>query len=182
MKKIVVILGSPRKKGNSTVLADKAIEGIVTNGGMYDVFYLNGMNIRPCQGCYYCQHGDHNRCFINDDMQMINTKLSEADALLIASPIYMFSVSAQLKLFMDRSFPCLYKLTGKKVGILLTYGDPDEKASGVFNAINTLKDEYSFTKSEIIGIVHGSADEAGEIIANGKLIEEAYELGKRLSE
>lgn len=180
MKKTVVILGSPRKKGNSSVLAYKAIEGIIAAGGTYEVFYLNGLNIRPCQACEFCKNNSRKQCAINDDMHYIYPKLDEADALLIASPIYMFSVTAQLKLFMDRCYANTQALKGKRIGILLTYGDPNENTSGVLNAVNTLMDEYNYTQSEIVGILYGSADEKGEIASNMQLMEQAYELGKTL--
>lgn len=158
MKKTVVVLGSPRKKGNSAALAYKAIEGIDAAGGACEVFYLNGMSIKPCQACYYCKRNNKGQCVIKDDMQLIYPKLEEADSLLLASPIYMFSVTAQLKLFMDRCYAVTHALEGMKVGILLTYGEPDERASGVLNAVNTLRDEYNYSKSEIAGILYGSAD------------------------
>lgn len=181
MKKTVVILGSPRKNGNSAILAHKAIEGIIAANGAYEMFYLHGMNIKPCQACDYCKKDDKRQCIINDDMHLIYTKLGEADTLLIASPIYMFSVTAQLKLFMDRCYAITQTLKGKRIGILLTYGDPDENTSGVLNAIKALRDEYNYTQSEIVGILHGSADEKGEIVSNAQLMKQAYELGKKVS-
>lgn len=182
MKKAAIILGSPRKNGNSTILANRAIDGIQAAGGAYEVFYLNGMNIRPCQACDYCRKNDLWHCFIKDDMQHIYPRLEEADALLIASPIYMFSVSAQLKLFMDRCYAIPLALKEKRVGIVLTYGDVDEYVSGAINAINTLKDEYRYKQAEIVGILHGSAQEKGEIASNVQLMDQAFILGKALLE
>ena len=182
MKKIVVVLGSPRKKGNSAILAYSAIEGIIAANGIYEVFYLNGMNIRPCQACELCKSNSNKKCIINDDMQLIYPKLDAADSLLLASPIYMFSVTAQLKLFMDRCHANTQALSGKKIGILLTYGDPNEKTSGVMNAVNTLTDEYNYTHSRIVGILYGSANEKGTIVSNTQLMGQAFELGKMLAE
>ena len=179
MKKTVVILGSPRKDGNSAILAYKAIEGIIAAKGTYEVFYLNSMNIRPCQACEFCKNKSE-QCIINDDMQLIYRKLNEANAILIASPIYMFSVTAQLKLFMDRCYASTRTLVGMKIGALLTYGDSNESTSGVLNAVNTLKDEYNYSQSEVVGIFHGNAYEKGEIILNTQLLGKAYELGKML--
>ncbi|HYE11542.1 MAG TPA: hypothetical protein VEF53_15340 [Patescibacteria group bacterium] len=69
-----------------------------------------------------------------------------------------------------------------KIGILLTYGDPDENTSGVMNAVNTLCDEYNYSQSKIVGILHGSADEKGAIASNKQLMGQAFELGKMLVE
>lgn len=182
MKKTIVLLGSPRRNGNSEILAAKAMEGIKAAGGRCEAFYLNKMNIRPCQACEYCRRNSEKRCVLKDDMQPLYQKLKEADAMLLASPIYMFTFSAQLKLFMDRCFACYDSLAGKRIGILLTYGDTDEYTSGAINAINTFKDEYRYTRSEIVGIVHGSADAKGEIASNARLLEQAFLLGRELAE
>ncbi|HYE11543.1 MAG TPA: flavodoxin family protein [Patescibacteria group bacterium] len=83
MKNTVVILGSPRKMGNSAILAYKAIEGIIAAGGTYEVFHLNSMNIKPCQACEFCRKNSNKHCIVNDDMQLIYKKLDEADALFL---------------------------------------------------------------------------------------------------
>lgn len=180
MKKTIVLLGSPRRNGNSEILATRAMEGIKDAGGLCEVFYLNKMKIQPCQACEYCRRNNETQCILKDDMQLLYPKLEEANSILIASPIYMFTFSAQLKLFMDRCFACFHALVGKRIGIVLTYGDVDEYSSGAINAINTLKDEYRYTKSEIVGIVHGSADAKGEIASNVQLLEQAFMLGREL--
>ena len=155
MQKAIVILGSPRKNGNSTILANRAMEGMKAVGGTYEVFYLHGMNIHPCQACDSCKQDNLNECVVDDDMQLIYPKLVEADAILISSPIYMFTISAQMKLFMDRCYANYPVLNGKRIGVVLTYGGTDEYDSGAINAINTIKDQYGYIQSEIVGIVHG---------------------------
>jgi multimeric flavodoxin WrbA len=182
MKKAVVILGSPRKNGNSALLARQACKGIKTSGGSYESFYLNGMNIRPCQGCLYCQKHPEDGCKLQDDMNLIYQELAISDALLIATPIYMFSVTAQLKFFMDRCYAVPTALKGKRIGILITYGDEDEFVSGAVNAIATLRDEYRYAHAHIVGIVHGSAEARGEIASNTRVMNDAYELGLKLFE
>lgn len=180
MNKAVVVLGSPRKNGNSTLLAQKAMQGIEAAGGSCKTFYLNGMNIRPCQACDACKRYPEKRCVQRDDMHAIYDALEESDILLMAAPIYMFTVSAQLKLFMDRCYAVFSALKGKRVGVIFTYGGNDESDSGAINAINTMKDEFSYAEADIIGIVHGSADGPGEIAANARVMDEAFALGKAL--
>ncbi|WP_371363956.1 hypothetical protein SRRS_48470 [Sporomusa rhizae] len=180
MNKTLVILGSPRKNGNSAILGNKVIEGITAAGGTYETFYLNGMNIRPCQACDSCKRNNLNTCVIKDDMHLLYPQLPEADSLLITSPIYMFNVSAQLKLFLDRCYAVSQALKGKRVGVVLTYGDSDEYKSGAINAINALKDEFNYAQANLVGIVHGNALAAGEIAANTRLMEQASALGKAL--
>jgi hypothetical protein len=72
-------------------------------------------------------------------------------------------------------------MRSKKIGIILTYGDSDQYSSGAINAINSFKDTFRYIGSEIVGIVHGSASDKGEIKKNQDLMDEAYSLGCELS-
>jgi multimeric flavodoxin WrbA len=179
MSKVLIVLSSPRKNGNSTILAEKAAEGIAAAGGTSETIRLSELNIRPCQACGHCRR-DPGGCIVDDDMQRIYPMLNEADALLISSPIYMFNISAQLKLFMDRCYAVPQALVGMRVGVVLAYAGDDEYDSGAINAINALKDEYEYAQSKLVGIVHGSADEKGEIKKSTALLEQAVKLGKAL--
>jgi multimeric flavodoxin WrbA len=93
-KHVVVLLGSPRKKGNSTVLAKQIIHGVESVSAKVETVYLNGLNIKPCQGCYACKKKNSTGCAVDDDMQSLYPKLVESDAWVIASPVYWFSMSA----------------------------------------------------------------------------------------
>ena len=107
-----------------------------------------------------------------------------ADVLLFSSPVYWFTYSAQLKLFFDRLYAVqtetLSALKGKKIGIILAYGDVDQVSSGAINAIHTLQDTFKYTESEILGIVHGTGGAIGATQKNRKLVKQARELGKKL--
>ena len=123
-------------------------------------------------------------CVIQDDMKPIYPKILEADALVFASPVYWFTVSAQTKLFMDRLYAFLgpegNSLTDKRIGILLTYGDTDPYTSGAVNAIRTFQDAFAYIGASIVGTVYGSALDEGEIEGSPEVLERAYELGKKL--
>ena len=182
-KKVVVLLGSPRKKGNSAILANRIIKGAQEAGAEVETFYLNGMNIRPCQGCYACQKKDSKGCVQDDDMQKIYPKLVEADAWVIASPVYWFTMSAQTKLFMDRCLALLAygaQAFRKKVAIAMSYGDTDPFRSGCINALRTFQDSFHYVGAKIVGMVYGSAMEAGQIESQPALLEEAEKLGQKL--
>ena len=182
-KKVVVLLGSPRKKGNSTILANRIIKGAQEAGAEVETFYLNGMHIRPCQACYACQKKDSKGCAQDDDMQQIYPKLVEADAWVIASPVYWFNMSAQTKLFMDRCLALLAygnQAFRKKIAIAMSYGDADPFRSGCINALRTFQDSFRYVGAKIVGMVYGSAMEAGEIESQTALLEEAEKLGQKL--
>ena len=184
--KILALFGSPRKKGNSTVLANQIILGAESQGATVESVRLNGLNIKPCQGCYACQGEDSKGCAVDDDMQDIYSKIIEADALIIASPVYWFTMSAQTKIFMDRCLalsnenPEEGMLYGKNIAIAMTYGDKDAFSSGCVNALRTFQDAYNFVGADIVGMVYGSAEEPGEIAANSELMQDAEALGKEL--
>jgi multimeric flavodoxin WrbA len=181
----MIVVGSPRKKGNSATLAKQVASGAKSAGAMVETFFLHDLNIKPCSACDACRKQRHIDCVIQDDMQVLYPKMRSADAIVIASPIYWFTVSAQTKLFIDRWYALKdeggYALAGKKFGIVLTYADVDPFASGAVNALRTFQDAFRFLEAEIAGTVYGSASKPGEIKHNKALMDEAYELGKRIA-
>ena len=185
-KQVLVLLGSPRKKGNSTVLAKEIIRGAESAGAKVETVYLNGLTIRPCQGCYACKKKGSSGCAVDDDMQSIYPKLIASDAWIIASPVYWFSMSAQTKIFMDRCFALFndfqekspfYK---KRIAIAMSYGDSDPFTSGCVNALRSFQDAYTYVGAKIVGMVYGSAEDPGAIAADTELMKQAGELGKKL--
>ena len=131
-KQILILKSSPRKRANSSILADQVAAGARDAGATVESFDLHSLNIRPCDACDFCQ--DTTECVINDDMQMLYPKLRAADAIVVASPIYWFTLSAQAKLCIDRWYalegPDGSALAGKQFGLALTYGDVDPYTSG----------------------------------------------------
>ncbi len=186
-KRILLVIGSPRTEGNSATLAKQVAGGAEAAGAEVESFYLHGMHIQPCTACDECREETGKDCVIDDDMQTLYPKLRRADALVIASPIYWFTVSAQTKLFMDRWYALggpqeeYAAFAGKRIGIVLTYGDLDPFVSGAVNALRTFQDAFDYVGAEIVGMVYGNASEAGEIQKNRDLMGKAYELGKRLA-
>jgi multimeric flavodoxin WrbA len=184
VKKVLVLLGSPRKKGNSALLAEGIAKGAKSVGAKVETLFMHGMNIAPCKSCYACQKPDSKGCSINDDMQSVYKKLMEADAWVIASPVYWFTMSAQTKLWMDRCFALLpyakEAFVDKRIAIAMSYGDIDPVKSGCVNALRTFQDAFGYVQACIVGMVYGSAMDAGEIKNNDTLMKEAEELGKQL--
>jgi hypothetical protein len=173
-KHVVVLLGSPRKKGNSTVLAKQIIHGVESVSAKVETVYLNGLNIKPCQGCYACKKKNSTGCAVDDDMQSLYPKLVESDAWVIASPVYWFSMSAWNE---DSEISPMYK---KRIAIAMSYGDSDPFNSGCVNALRSFQDAYRYVGARIVGMVYGSAEEPGEIASNAELMAQAEEIGKKL--
>jgi multimeric flavodoxin WrbA len=181
---VLILKGSPRIKGNSALLAERVAAGAREAGAEVESFDLHGMNLRPCDGCDACQGSVDAGCVIEDDMQLLYPKIREARSIVLASPVYWFTMSAQLKLCIDRWYafvgPEGTVLKGKQFGLVLTYGDTDPYSSGAVNAIRTFQDMCRFLRAPILGVVYGSAMGAGEIESQPALLEEAYRLGQRL--
>lgn len=183
MSKFVLVLkGSPRENGNSNTLADQVIAGARASGATAEALMLHRMDIRPCDACDACQ--ETGICVIKDEMQKVYPLLEKAKAILIASPIYWFTLSAQVKLCIDRWYalegPQGNALRGKQFGIVLTYGDTDLYTSGGINAIHTFESMLRYIGAEIVGIVYGSAHQIGDVEKQPELMERAYKLGQKL--
>ena len=183
-QKVLIVKGSPRKKGNSAVLAEQVAEGARSLGAEVETVILHDLDIEPCDGCGICRTIGKG-CHIDDDMQALYPKVREADALVLAGPVYFFTVTAQTKLFMDRCYAIVKTgdnaLAGKRVGIVLTYGGVDAFGSGAVNALRTFQDACNFLGAELAGTVYGRAAGPGEIRSNTKLMERAYALGQSLA-
>lgn len=181
-KKIIILLGSPRKNGNSHALAEQVKKGAIAMHATVETFYLHGMKLQFCMGCSKCREKTNKNCVIDDDMQLLYPKLRGADAIVFASPIYWAHVSGQMKVFMDRCFalggPEGHDMEGKQYGILLTYATRDPFKSGTINAIRTFQDSFS---SGIVDIICGNAIKEGSIKEDEQAMERAYCLGKQLA-
>lgn len=183
-QKILILLGSPRSRGNSACLADSLRAGALQAGAEVETIYLHELDIRPCDACDLCKEtGVY--CIIEDDMQSIYPKLLQADALVIASPVYWFTISAQMKLCLDRLYGLFQNdrnaFRGKPVGLILPYGDDDLYESGGINAIHTIESVCRYLGSPFVGVVHGSLSDPGDAAKRPDLLKAAYELGARLA-
>jgi len=180
---VLILKGSPRENGNSSTLAAQVAAGAKDAGAEVESIPLHELDIHPCDACDSC-HETGGICVIKDDMQSLYPKLRRAQAIVIASPIYWFTLSAQAKLCVDRWYafvsPDGNDLRGKKFGLVLTYGDTDLYSSGGINAIHTFESMCRYLRADIAGMVYGSADKPGEVIDQPDLMEKAYQLGRTL--
>jgi multimeric flavodoxin WrbA len=183
-QKILIINGSPRKNGNCAFLIQSLVKGVKENGGSFEIINLQELKIAPCNACDACRKNKTRSCTVKDDMVPLYAKVAQADAIVFATPTYWFNLSAQTKLFIDRLYAVenekVYALTGKKVGIILTYADADVFVSGGVNALRSFQDICSYIDAPLVGIVHASAEKAGEIRNNTDKLQEAFELGKKM--
>jgi multimeric flavodoxin WrbA len=187
--KTIAFLGSPRKDGNTDLLLQEAIKGIESAAPAVKTFRLNLLNIKPCQNCGGCD--ETGQCIIDDDMTQIYPEIRTADRIVLASPIFFFTVSAQTKILIDRcqSFWCEKYLLRKPIpegkygrkGLLLLAGGM-KKEIGIQCAEATAKAFFrtvSMTTHETLGYL--GVDAKGAILEHPTALGEAFEAGKKLA-
>jgi len=175
-KSIVVLSGTPRKDGNSAKLAEAFIEGAEAAGKEITIFRVAGLQIGGCRGCEYCFR-NQSVCVQQDDMPPILDALRKADALVLVSPVYYFSVTAQLKLAIDR-FYALYNqgMPVKRAALLMTCGDDSEAAAA--SSISMFRQISTLLKWEEAGVIIAPGlHNPGEIEGRPEL-EQARSLGE----
>jgi multimeric flavodoxin WrbA len=180
-QRVLILKSSPREHGNSNTLADRVEAGAKAAGAHVQSLMLQRMDIRPCDACDTCQ--ETGVCVIKDDMQQVYPLLEDADAIVIAGPVYWFTINAQAKLCIDRWYalsPFEGRFRDKRIGIVLTYGDTDLYTSGGINAIYTFESMFRYIGARIAGMVYGSADKMGDAAKQPELLEKAYLLGETL--
>jgi multimeric flavodoxin WrbA len=118
--KVVGIVGSPRKNGNTELMVKEALASAEEAGAQIELISVVDKNIAPCDGCQSCFKTGV--CRIKDDMQPLYGQMESADAIIFGSPVYFGTVSAQVKAIMDRTFSYLptMKLKGKVAASILT--------------------------------------------------------------
>jgi len=164
-KNIVVLSGSPRKGGNTDTLAAAFCEGAKSAGKTVTLFRVADMNIGGCTGCEYC-FKDVGVCCQRDDMVHILEALRKADVLVLASPVYHFDVTAQLKLALDRQYALFNEKTPiRRTALLMCCADEDiGTAKG---AVSMYETWLEFAKWEDAGIlIVPGVHEPGEIAGN----------------
>ncbi len=184
---VLGINGSPRIGGNTDILLDKALEGAKAKGAKVEKVILNALKFSPCQECKNMR--DDGTCIIEDDMQDVYRKVEEADAIILASPIFFGSLSAQTKMMIDR-FQCLWRAK-----YILKKSMPGKKKTGYFISVEGSKrrDFFDNAKSIVknlfatIGAEYEEeffcpgVDEKGSILKHPDTLDAAFELGERIA-
>ena len=177
--KILAIVGSPRLRGNSNYLVDRALEEAARVGIETEKIVLNQYQVAPCQGHDNC--ASFSTCQQKDDAEWILEKFRDADGVILGTPVYYYDVTAQMKAFIDRSY-FLYthnvKSKAKAVGVIVV-----AESSGIEYALRTLNlfigESFNVTEDSIF-IISGYASKPGDAKKNPSLVEEARRLGRHM--
>jgi multimeric flavodoxin WrbA len=172
--KVVSLLGSPRSASNSSAIANRFMKTAQELGAETRSFTLNSLSYRGCQGCYACKT-TLERCVLNDDLTEVLAAVSEADLVLMATPVYFGEITGQLKMFMDRTFSYLVpdyrsnpqpsRLGSKKLVFVLTQGNPDAALFDIFPHYEKFLMWEGFNEARLIrvcGIGPGIMDQVPE--------------------
>lgn len=177
-KKVLVISTSPRKGGNSDVLADEFVRGAREAGNSVEKITLIDKTIGFCRGCLACQSTQH--CVIHDDADAIAQNMLTADVIVFATPIYYYAMCGQMKTMLDRSNP-LFSADYAFRDIYLLAAAAEENEHTVDGAVTGLMGWIDcFEKARLAGTVFaGGMTSVGEIQGHPAL-KKAYEMGKNI--
>ena len=152
--KIAVFNGSPRKQ-NTSAMVQAFREGAEAAGHEVEVYHVGRMKIVGCLGCEHCHTKGEGHCIQKDDFEKILPAYKEADMIVFASPIYYFTMTAQMEAAIQRVY-CIGKpLNAKKAALLLSSASP-----GVYDAaISQFKGYMGFAEIEEAGIITANGDE-----------------------
>lgn len=181
--RVVGIVGSPRKEGNTDILVKEVLRGAGDKGGQVENIFLNDLQIKPCQAECSSHCLKTGKCIIEDDMRDIYNKLFESDVIVLGTPVYWYGPSAQLKAFIDRWFAFSHpgyvsKMKGKKVILVAPFEEEDISAADPL--VNMMMKSLSYLKVELYDKILVSVGEKGAIKENKKVMNQAYNIGLEL--
>lgn len=177
--KVVGIVCSPRRGGNTEILVREALDTIQGLGGETELITVAGKTIRPCDGCTTCD--DAGECKIDDDMQEIYRKLTQADGMILGSPVYFANVTAQAKIVIDRTRALS---RGRKLRRKVAAAVIVARRVGAGAVLGFLFTYFTSQRMIVAGGAIGYGDKKGDVregvggTANTSALEEARNLGR----
>ena len=169
---VLILNGSPRINGNTSKMVTAFCEGLKESGHRYHVLNVATMNIRGCLACEYCHGKGEGQCVQKDDMQELYPLMAEAEALILAAPIYYFTICAQIQAPIQRMYCVNAPAKVKKMALLVSSYSP-----GVYDgATAEFRDICNYWKVENVGTVTAKVDEQKTEETKQKVIELANKL------
>lgn len=180
MKKVLILSASPRRGGNTDTLCDRFMQGAVEAGHQVEKIFLKDKNIAYCSGCGYCFGGATGKCTISDDAAEINQKMIDADVLVFSTPVYFYSMDAQMKTLIDRTTPRYREMANKEIYYILAAADDEIEATH-----RTIEAFRGFTidclkGAKECGIIFGGGTFMPGDVKDKPAYNQAYEMGKKV--
>lgn len=176
-KRVLILSGSPRRQGNSDILCDEFAKGAREAGHQVEKIRISEKTIGYCRACYACRNTG--TCILHDDMAELLQKMIDCDVMVLASPVYFYSIDAQLKAVIDRTVARWTEVKNKELYYIVTAADSEpEAAETTLACFRGYADciEGACEKGVIYGM---GAYESGEIRTSAAM-QEAYDVGKRV--
>jgi multimeric flavodoxin WrbA len=175
-KKVLVLSASPRKGGNSDLLCDQFISGATETGNKAEKIFLRNKKINYCLACDICK-GNGGNCEQNDDMYEVLDKMIKADVIVMATPVYFYTMNGQMKTLIDRTYAKYTELTNKEIYFIMTAAVPRKEALE-----RTIEGFRGFTLvlsgAKEMGIIYGTGAWNIDDIKGTEAMSKAYEMGK----
>lgn len=176
-KNVLILSGSPRKGGNSDLLCDAFLKGAADAGNKVEKVFVRDKKIGYCNACYACR--GTGICAIRDDMAEVLEKMHWADVIVMASPVYFYSIDAQMKALIDRTLAQWTKLDNKEFYYIMTAADTEDNVMDC-----TLECFRGFAVclkgSKEKGVLYGKGVYAPGQVKDTPYMQEAYEMGKNV--
>ena len=177
-KNVLILSGSPRKGGNSDLLCDQFAKGAREAGHWVEKVRVSEKKIAPCAACYYCRQSG-GACARRDDMGELLQKMIDADVIVLASPVYFYSIAAQLKAVIDRTVARWLEVRDKEFYYIVTMADEtDASADATLACFRGYADCVEGARE--MGVIIGSGVYEPGTVADTAAMEEAYAMGKRV--
>lgn len=174
-KHVLILSGSPRKGGNSDLLCDEFLRGAQEAGNQVEKIFLRSKKIAPCNACYFCKRSG-GQCAIQDDMAEVLDKMQAADVIVMASPVYFYSIDAQMKAVIDRSVARWTDIPSKEFYYIMTAAEDSEDVMEC-----TLECFRGFARclngAREMGVIYGKGVYEAGAIRGTPAMKEAYEMG-----
>ncbi len=180
MKKVLILSASPRKGGNSDLLSDEFARGATDSGHEVEKIRVAEKKIDFCRACAACRAVQMSGpCVIKDDMADILEKMLASDVIVLASPVYFYSIDAQLKVLIDRTFSRAREIKNKEIYYIISAAD--EPLAAADTAVACLRGYTAcLNGSREMGIIYGMGVYEKGGIKGTPTMSEAYEMGKRV--
>jgi multimeric flavodoxin WrbA len=183
MMKVIGIVGSPRKNGNTETLVQTVLESAKENGHATEKYNLNELEFAGCQACMYCK--SHDTCKLEDGLVQVMDAVRDADAIVLGAPIYMSQLNGQFKMFEDRLYMFLgqdFKVSlkpGKKAVIVTSQGNPDPKMfEGTAHGLGNMLKMFGLQVVDTIQMTGGNSPSAAN--ERQDLLDRAKSAGNQL--
>jgi multimeric flavodoxin WrbA len=177
-RRMLGIVGSPRRGGNTETLVDQVLRGAQEAGARVEKVILSELDIAPCRACDTCRRTG--KCVQQDDMPAVLEQMGRSEVWVLGTPVYWWGPTAQFKAFLDRWYnggDAIFRGEGQRVIVVIPLGDTD--AGTARHVVGMLEDVLAYLKMELFATVLApGAHHLGEVLSHSSVLAAAYRAGQ----